>query len=200
MTDASLAAVKFPAEAELATVWQTHARWLKSVVLARLRDPAAAEEVLQETALALAKQESNSAAAFPSWGPWLYRVAIRQAMLYRRRLARGEKKLRSWAGRLAAAENPTSAEPLAWLLSRERASLLRQAMERLPRRDAEILLLKYCEDWSYHQIAQQLGITAAAVEARLHRARGRLRELLADHAPRSHALESRPWEMRRSDR
>jgi RNA polymerase sigma-70 factor (ECF subfamily) len=46
-------------------------------------------------------------------------------------------------------------------------------------RDAEILLLKYTQDWNYHQIANHLGISHAAVEARLHRARGRLRQELA---------------------
>ena len=48
-----------------------------------------------------------------------------------------------------------------------------------PRRDAEILLLKYTEDWSYRQLAGRLGITESAVEARLHRARLRLRAELA---------------------
>ena len=51
-------------------------------------------------------------------------------------------------------------------------------MARLPRRDAEILLLKYTESWSYRRLAQHLGITESAVEARLHRARNRLRKEL----------------------
>lgn len=57
--------------------------------------------------------------------------------------------------------------------------MVRQAMSRLPRRDAEILMLKYTEDWSYRDLAQHLGISESAVEARLHRARGRLRDELA---------------------
>jgi DNA-directed RNA polymerase specialized sigma24 family protein len=41
-------------------------------------------------------------------------------------------------------------------------------------------LLKYTEDWSYKQIADHLGMTEAAVEAKLHRARKRMRsELMA---------------------
>ena len=39
----------------------------------------------------------------------------------------------------------------------------------------EILLLKYTEDWSYREIARQLGVSDSAIEARLHRARKRLR-------------------------
>ena len=73
----------------------------------------------------------------------------------------------------------TEAEPLDWLLADERQQLVRDAVERLNRRDAEILLLKYTEGWSYRQLAEHLGVSQSAVEARLHRARGRLRGQLA---------------------
>jgi len=53
------------------------------------------------------------------------------------------------------------------------------AIKRLARRDAEILLLKYTEDWSYRDLAERLNISESAVEARLHRARQRLRSELA---------------------
>ena len=71
------------------------------------------------------------------------------------------------------------ADPLSWLLADERQQLVRVALERLPRRDAEILLLKYTEDWAYQQIAEHLGVGHSAVELRLHRARTRLRRELA---------------------
>jgi len=41
------------------------------------------------------------------------------------------------------------------------------------------LLLKYTENWSYRQLADHLGLSASAVEARLHRARQKLRRQLA---------------------
>jgi RNA polymerase sigma-70 factor (ECF subfamily) len=70
-------------------------------------------------------------------------------------------------------------EPLDWLLHDERRDLVRAALERLPRRDAEILQLKYSENWSYRVLAAHLGISESAVETRLHRARGRLRATLS---------------------
>ena len=73
---------------------------------------------------------------------------------------------------------PIDCRPLAWLVDDERRSLVRKAIDRLKRRDAEILLLKYTEDWSYQQLAVHLGISCSAVEARLHRARARMREEL----------------------
>lgn len=71
-----------------------------------------------------------------------------------------------------------SADPLDWLLAAERRELVRTALAQLPRREAEILLLKYTQEWSYHDIAAHLGISHSAVETRLHRARQRLREVL----------------------
>ena len=56
---------------------------------------------------------------------------------------------------------------------------MRVALERLSERDAEILLLKYTENWSYQQIADHLGVSHSAVESRLHRARKRMRAELA---------------------
>ena len=41
---------------------------------------------------------------------------------------------------------------------------MRRALARLAGRDAEILLLKYTEGWSYAQVAAHLGISHAAVE------------------------------------
>jgi len=73
--------------------------------------------------------------------------------------------------------------PLDWLLDDERKTMVRQALAKLPRRDAEVLLLKYSEDWSYRQMAEHLGMSTSAVEARLHRAREKLRRALHQMDP-----------------
>ncbi len=74
---------------------------------------------------------------------------------------------------------PRLADPLDWLLADERRRLVRTAIGQLRPRDAEILLLKYQEDWNYAQLAAHLGVSTSAVEARLHRARERLRQQLS---------------------
>lgn len=66
-------------------------------------------------------------------------------------------------------------EPPHWLMARERSELVRAAVAGLGEQDAEILLLKYTEGWSYRQLAEHLGLSEGAVESRLHRARERLR-------------------------
>ena len=60
---------------------------------------------------------------------------------------------------------------------------MRRALARLPKRDAEILLLKYTEEWSYRELAEHLGLSTSAVEARLHRARQKMRRALAKVDP-----------------
>jgi RNA polymerase sigma factor (sigma-70 family) len=151
-----------------------HDRWLRIAVLARLGEPQAVDEVMQEIALAAVAQRAplHDPARV---GAWLYRVALRQVLLYRRRCGRQRKLIGGYAAVHTAG---ASADPLDWLLQDERKGLVREALARLPRRDAEILLLKYSEDWSYRDLANHLGISESAVEARLHRARQRLREVL----------------------
>ena len=159
-----------------------HDRWLRTVVYARLGERGAVEDVMQEIALAAVRQAAPLQDP-QKVGPWLYRLAIRQCLLYRRKCGRRRKLVdRYTVARPPLEHDPTSPDPLAWLLADERQRLVRQALERLPRRDAEILLLKYSENWNYHEIARQLGLSHSAVETRLHRARRRLRDELASHA------------------
>jgi RNA polymerase sigma-70 factor (ECF subfamily) len=156
-----------------------HGRWLRTVVTARVGEPQAADEVLQEVALAAVRQSAPLADASRA-APWLYRLAVRQALLHRRREGRRRKLLDGYATRGPVLDGDgRTADPLEWLLALERRQAVREALARLPRRDREMLLLKYTEDWTYRQLANHLGTTESAVEARLHRARGRLREALA---------------------
>ena len=149
------------------------------VVLARVGEAAAVDEVMQEVALAAVRQQAPLADA-AKVGPWLYRLALRQSLLFRRRQGRFRKLTGGYAEQVRPTEHdPRMLDPLEWLLADERAHLVRQAIGRLPRREVEILLLKYSESWSYEQLAQHLGVTESAVESRLHRARRRLRQELA---------------------
>lgn len=155
-----------------------HQRWLRTVLFARLADRDAVEEVVQEVSLAAIAQRAplNDANKL---GAWLYRVALRQVLLYRRKRGRARRLVNGFAERNILSETDCTPDPLEWLLMEERRELVRIAMGRLPSRDAEILLLKYTEAWSYHELSARLGISQSAVESRLHRARAKLRTELA---------------------
>jgi len=65
---------------------ERHSRWLRAVIVARSGDVSAIDEIFQEVALAVFKQKGDLPEERVA--PWLYRIAVRQALLYRRRLGR----------------------------------------------------------------------------------------------------------------
>jgi RNA polymerase sigma factor (sigma-70 family) len=155
-----------------------HERWLRRVVAARLDEPQAVDEVMQDVALAAVAQRS------PLSNPartavWLYRLAVRHVLMYRRRIGRQRSLIDRYVIRNAPCEADSSLSPLAWLVSDERQQLVQSALRRLPSRDAELLVLKYAEGYGARELAARMGATVSIIEARLHRARRRLRTELA---------------------
>lgn len=159
--------------------WQAalsaHDRWLRTIVLARTGEPQAVDEVMQEVAMAAVAQKAPLHDP-TKVAPWLYQLAVRQSLLYRRKLGRSRKLTDQYARQLRPSEPP---DALQWLLASERRQMVRTALRTLAEDDAEILLLKYSEGWNYHQIAAHLDLSHSAVEARLHRARQKLRGALS---------------------
>ena len=167
---------------DLTVALAEHGRWLRTVLASRGVERAALDDVMQDVAAAAVAglptlKDSQRIAA------WLYRIAVVQALLYRRRTGRRRRLVERFSDSGIAPSEEVDNDPLEWLLAEETQQLVRQAVARLTPQDAEILLLKYTEDWSYRQLAQHLGMSQSAVEARLHRARGRLRTTLARLAP-----------------
>jgi RNA polymerase sigma-70 factor (ECF subfamily) len=141
----------------------------------------AVDEVMQEVALAAVAQRSPLLDPARVVG-WLYRLAVRQTLLYRRKAGRQRALVDRYARRREAAgdtDTDQGRSPLVWLVHDERRNLVQQALSRLPPRDADLLVLKYAEGWSARELAERLGLKTATIEARLHRARGRLRSELA---------------------
>ncbi len=161
-----------------------HGPWLRTVIGARLMEPQAVEDVFQEVAMAAVQSQAKSSVAKvppDKVGAWLYQVAVRQTLMYRRRAGRQ----RNLVDRFADRQNPIEEDsrepdPLDWMMASERAGQIKASLQELHKRDREILLLKYEHNWSYRDIATHLGISHSAVEARLHRARKRLRQQLAE--------------------
>ena len=160
-----------------------HEAWLRTTLLARLGNRDEVEEVMQEVAVAAASQ-SAKAEPVERVGPWLYRVAMRQMMLFRRKAGRRRKLHNNVALMKRPTEiDPRERDPIEFLVSKERQSEVRDAMVKLSERDRQLLMLKYVEGMSYGEIAKQVGVTASAVQSRLHRARALLRKELVSLEP-----------------
>ena len=79
---------------DLPNALRQHDRWLRTIVYSRVGGAEGVDDVMQEVALAAVRQ----AATLPDasrLAPWLYRVAVRQSLLYRRKAAaQGDQRLR----------------------------------------------------------------------------------------------------------
>lgn len=173
-------------DATLQALTTTHSQWLRTALFARLQNADAVDEVMQELAVVVLRA-SSPVRDESRIGPWLYRVAVRQALLYRRSRGRSRKTENGFREGLDRREEEiaSSDDPSSQVVSDERADRVRGEVAALPRRDREILLLKYAEDLNYRQIGERLGLSVSAVEARLHRARIRLRSRLRDYVETS---------------
>ena len=115
--------------------------------------------------------------AVTSWGGLLRRLATMQGLQRLRcRYREGPRT------QVLAADRPTlSAEPgpVERAEATELAHELRKALTSLSEQEAAVFCLRFLEDLTYQEIADQLQLEVNTVGVTLHRARARLRKLLA---------------------
>jgi RNA polymerase sigma-70 factor (ECF subfamily) len=118
--------------------------------------------------------------------PWLLRIATNEALNWlRSRRREREHVLGSEASDVAFEQLPGGADPEDAALSTERREAVRAALARLPEHYRLVLTLRFFNDLSYQEIAEQTGQDANTVGVQLLRARQLLkREMLAQEAPR----------------
>ena len=169
------------------------------VAMSYVRNRAVAEEVVQETWCAVLTGidgfEGRS-----SFKTWLFRILINRSMTRSERERRctpfsafaGEDRDEPAvsADRFLGPDHPRypghwSAAPSDWsrlpeerLLSREVMRRVRAAIERLPRRQQEVLVLRDIEGWTPEEICDALRLTEVNQRVLLHRARSRIRNEL----------------------
>ena len=192
--------------------WQAaleeHRPWLAKVLRCRIGDRHEVDDLLQEIALAVFRQnlktnppdndatneqndggeetnQANTESEKPTGGvpsdpekvaPWLYRLAVRQAVNFHRRANR-KTKITPVADLETTAQDH---QPLDWMMAEEQSKHLNDAVSQLSPQQQEILTLKYTENWSYQQISNHLGIPVRSVEYRLLQARKQLRKLVVN--------------------
>jgi RNA polymerase sigma factor (sigma-70 family) len=105
-------------------------------------------------------------------------AAARNLAFKRLRRAGAETAIDDFSEQLAAAE---SQEPLRLLLDAEVSEAVRKAINELPPLQREALILFEYEELSLAEIAEVAGADVGTVKSRLHRARQRLRILLAPY-------------------
>ncbi len=140
------------------------------------------EESFQETFLAAI--EISRREAVESWPALLTRLATmrgidRLRLRYRVRKRRDlivahTRQLTGTTGELAS----TGDDPAELAVAAELSERLREALTKLPEKQAEIFVLHVLHGWNHRELAERMQMNENAVRTALHRARGRLRELL----------------------
>lgn len=153
---------------------EQHRPWLRNILRGRIGNRHEVEDLLQEIALAVFRKTNVRPDDPQRVAPWLYRLAVRQSINFHRKM--GRKSNAKPSPNLDVTDS--SSEPLDWLLQQEQQAATARAIEKLPPRDRDILMMKYNENWSYKKLAKTLGVKEKTVEYRLMKARKLLRSLI----------------------
>ena len=168
------AAERVAAEPDLPALVRDYSALLYRVALSILRNPAEAEDVVQEVFLRVL-QRQRELAAIVDMRPWLVRIAWNLA-LDRRRRVRPEQIDDAFVAQLVATSLPADQA----LAETRRIAQVLAAVERLPEKERQALLLSAMEELSTAEIGAILRRSESSVRSLLFRARARLRERLGD--------------------
>jgi RNA polymerase sigma-70 factor (ECF subfamily) len=139
-------------------------------------------DLLQSTLMQVVRKIS-SFRGDASFSTWLFRVTANEALMmmrshrrHRARLVEGMDMEELGAIADAGAAN----DGIALAVTSERDARVREALEELPDSYKSVVIAHYHQDLGLQEIAERLNITESAVRSRLHRARSRLRDVLAN--------------------
>jgi RNA polymerase sigma-70 factor (ECF subfamily) len=196
---ALVAALRRGEEAAFVELVARHGAALLRLARTFVRDRAVAEEVVQETWLAVLNgiDRFEGRASLKTWIFQILSNRARTRAVRERRSApfsslaatgeddeaavdadRFRPESHRWGGHWAAAPADWSALPEERLLGRETLDRVHEAIETLPPRQAEVLMLRDVEGWSPDEVCAALDITDGNQRILLHRARSKVRAAL----------------------
>jgi RNA polymerase sigma factor (sigma-70 family) len=156
-------------------LFDRHSRAIYNFCFRRTADWAAAEDLVATVFLeAWRKRRSVKVAPGGSLLPWLYGVALNVLRNHRR----AQRRLMDAVHRLRGeAQQATSDDAATDVEAARRMRAVLDLVERLPRRERDVLYLCVFAGLGYDDAALVLGVPIGTVRSRLSRARVRLREL-----------------------
>jgi RNA polymerase sigma factor (sigma-70 family) len=169
-------------EHALAELYDRFGRVAYGLALRIVRDPALAEDAVQEGFLTVWRSATRFVAERARARTWILTLVHRRAV----DMVRREQPRR--AEPLEAAPQPTGedTEEQAWL--RLQRTRVQEALRRLPDQQREALELAYYGGFTQSELADRLGEPLGTIKSRMFAGLGRLRELLAENG-----LEGERW-------
>jgi RNA polymerase sigma-70 factor, ECF subfamily len=175
-------------EAAFVELVRRYERPMLAVARSHVRCRARAEEIVQETWL-IALRGLHRFEGRSSFKTWLFRILVNRAKTQAVRDARivpfsavDERRFfgegHEWAGHWADPPQPFSDLPEERLLARETIEQIQKAIEGLPARQRQVIVLRDVEGWSASEVCEALGLTEGNQRILLHRARSVVRREL----------------------
>jgi RNA polymerase sigma-70 factor (ECF subfamily) len=172
-----------PASA-ITDLFEAYADPVYRLAMQLLGDPAAAEDIVQETFLS-AMTHRNGFEGRSKLSSWLYRIAYNAAL---NRIRRNREEPLPEDDPDEDAPVPLPRSLVEWTMTpeevnsnQEAGDYLQKAILALPMKYRMVFYLRDVEDQSTEQTAEVLGLSETAVKVRLHRARLALRETLSEY-------------------
>jgi len=161
----------------MAALYEAHCGRVYSVVRRVVGDDHLAEDVSQD-AWVRAFEKLHLFRGDSSFGTWMHRLAVNSALNRLRRQSRRPDVE-------AAAEKISGPQPMDEAVLNQK--LLGQALDRLSPGYRTVLVLHDVEGLTHDEIAERMGVTVGTSKSQLHKARARMRDLLAPVEHRNEA-------------
>jgi RNA polymerase sigma-70 factor, ECF subfamily len=173
-TDVNAAAVAFR------RLFEQHFGELYRFAYRYVRSAETAKDLVHEAFLRLWRQRAQVDLTGPTARSYLYTIVRYQSLDHLRHRRIEERWRQEYAAPIMAEHGTVmAAGPDGSFEAGEIATAIQRAVDTLPRRQQQVLLLRWQHQASYEQIAASLGISPKTVAVHIGRAIQRLRELLA---------------------
>ena len=166
-----------------------YSRPLFGIILNYTRNPADAEEILQDTLLRVIRKIDTLREESRMW-PWMKRIAVNNSIMWlRKHQSRQERTvglddpvpLFARDGQHQRPVSDWAFDPEEIVLTKELTSRLYDAIQSLPFEYRAPLALKDIEGYSIREISSLLGLKEPTTKTRIHRARIAVREKLRQY-------------------
>jgi RNA polymerase sigma-70 factor (ECF subfamily) len=183
LSDEALVALVARADEDaLAELYDRFGRIAYGIALRIVRDPALAEDAVQDGFLAVWRSAGRFVAERAKASPWIHTLIHRRSV----DLVRREQPRRAEPLDAAPVDSGEDTEQEAWL--RLRRARVQEALKRLPDKQREALELAYYGGFTQSELADRLGEPLGTIKSRMFSGLASLRELLAEDE-----LEEEPW-------